>query len=92
MKTLHLPKVYSLRSITFLSSFALTSVLWQGTASAQWIIDGRKYTPPDTSGIHPVYHTTDAVDRWIALPSGLALEVWSVTQQQWVRQVEYTED
>jgi hypothetical protein len=79
----------------------LTSVLWQGAASAEtWIIDGKQtqvlkleVTDPQAArnfGTNTVYYTTNAVARWIALPNGIALEVNSSTG--WVRQVEYTED
>ena len=83
--------------ILHLSSFVLLIALGN-TASAQWIIDGQKLliaTDPQAArnfGTNTVYHITDAVARWVALPNGLALEVWSENQQQWLRQAEYTED
>jgi len=44
-----------------------------------------KYYPPGSdSGV--------AVARFVALENGLALEVWSATQNLWVRQTEWTED
>ena len=41
-------------------------------------------------GTNSVYHTTNAVARWVALTNGIALEINSSTG--WVRQVEWRED
>lgn len=81
----------SLSSFKFqVSSLALLLAFGTAAGAQTWLLDGRKYTPPDTSGTNTVYNTTAAVARWIALTNGIALEVHSPTG--WVRQVEYTED
>jgi len=93
MKT-HIPNFSSFRFQV--SSFVVLLLALCGTASAQWLLDGRKLvtaTDPQAAadtGTNTVYQTTNAVARWIALTNGLALEVHSSTG--WVRQAEYTEE
>ena len=76
----------------------LTAVLWQDAHADQWIIDGRKVviaTDPQAArnfGTNTVYYTTNAVARWVSLTNGIALEAWSESTTNWVRQVEWTED
>jgi len=82
--------------ILHISSFALLFAFCNTAGADQWIIDGHKIviaTDPQAArnfGTNTVYHTTDAVARWIALTNGIALEIHSPTG--WVRQVEWTED
>lgn len=86
--------------IILLSFFALLLV---GTAaSAQWIIDGKQtqvlkleVTDPQATrnyGTNTVYFSTNAVARWVSITNGIALEVWSDSTTNWVRQVEWKED
>jgi len=85
------------------SGFLLLLAICTANARAQqWIIDGKQtqvlkleVTDPHAArnfGTNTVYFTTHAVARWVSLTNGLALEVWSESTTNWVRQVEYTED
>lgn len=71
-------------------ALVIALLLFASAGAQQWIVDGVKFTPPDTSGTNTVYCSTNAVARWIALTNGIALDVYSPTG--WVRQVEFSEN
>ena len=89
----------AIRRTPYSTGVAAALLLCLANAHAdQWILDGRKLviaTDPHAArnfGTNTVYFTTHAVARWVSLTNGLALEVWSESTTNWVRQVEYTED